>query len=536
MQAVREVAFPDLRAHLLVPGVVPAVAIEQSRQAVESWVANQVTPSQPKHEHFWKAVADWRADRAIGDLRPDWHTRAMETRRTAGTLWRIAEEPFAVTDSLVEDTWNQWPDFAAAKTRALLDMVDDYLGPDRLARAIDRFVAAHDGRPATPGDLFASLPGDWSKVMDGWLAQPHLPMVRSKLEPDGSLDLSQEAFKLYPDSKGTYDQRWIIPVAIRYEDSQGVKTHRVMLCEPQARVELPAVGQVKWAYPNAGGKGVYRTDTQLCEQDFDKLENEEQFALTANQWRLVRHGEAKVGTFLDLALKLSRQADDSTLGFLNTESDYLGRCRVRPADREAFQAFARTLLRPGLERLEAAGPALHRPHLAEQTTRLLARNGDRAALESVKPGPFKAVLEGKAEELISELETRPGKDRARELLVDLSNNGDPGVARRLVKVLAESDEDTTGMALWGLVHGVSEPNREAFMDCLNQKWKELPAFESWLQVASTWPTRDQLRGLAIRKNDPQTAEFLEKNVFRGEARYMESVSDDLGAWLRQNGF
>ncbi|MGE0494549.1 MAG: ERAP1-like C-terminal domain-containing protein [Vulcanimicrobiota bacterium] len=531
LQADLAKEFPDLRATLLKPGVAPTVAIEQARQAVESWVSNQVVPADPKHQHFWKGVAQWRATRAIDDLRPDWHTRAMENRQTAGTLWDIAEDPFTVTDSLVEDKWNLWPEFAEKKTCVLLDMVDNYLGADQVARAIDKFVAAQEGHSATPGDLFASLPGDWSKVMDGWLAQPHLPMVRSKLEPDGSLALSQEAFKLYPDSDGSYDQSWTIPVAIRYEDSQGLKTHRVMLSEPQARIELPAVGQVKWAYPNAGGKGVYRTDTQLCDQDFDKLENDERFAITANQWRLVRHGEVKVGTFLDLAVKMSKQADDSTLGLLNTEIDYLGRCRVNPQDREAFQALARTLLRPGLERLEAAGPALHRPRLAEQTTDLLALNGDQQALEQVKPGPFKAVLEGKAEALIGELETHPDKDRARELVVNLSNTAEPEVARRLVRVLADCPEDTAANAVWGLAFGVSEPNREAFMESLSQNWRELPAFESWLRVAAGWPARGHLRELAQAKNDAQALEFLDQEVFRNEIRYMDPVAGDLGAWL-----
>ncbi|MCA9791071.1 MAG: hypothetical protein KC910_04720 [Candidatus Eremiobacteraeota bacterium] len=532
LQAVARAAFPDLRGILLGPGLAPRAAIEKSREMVEAWIANQAPPADPKLEHFWKGVAAWRAGRAIDDLRPDWQTRALENRHTAGTLWDVAEDPFAVTDSLIEDKWNLWPDFAEKKTGVLLDMVDNYLGGDQLARAIDKFVAARDGRPAKPADLFASLPGDWSKAMDGWLTQPHLPMVRSKLEPDGSLALSQSAFKLYPDSKGNYDQQWTIPVVIRYEDSQGLKTHRVMLSEPKAKVALPAVGKIQWAYPNAGGKGVYRTDTQLSEQDFDKLDKDERFAVTANQWRLVRHGEAKVGSFLDLALKMSGQADDSTLALLNTEMDYLGRCRVRPEDRQAFQALARTLLRPGLERLEAAGPAPHRPQLAEQTRDLLALNGDTQALEKVKPGPFRAVLEGKAEPLISELEGHPDKDRARELVVNLSNNNDPRVAERLMAALAASDDDTAASAVWGLAFGVSEPNRQAFMDCLNQNWKELPAFESWLRVAAGWPARESLRGLAQQKNDSQTLELLEHDVLRGELRYMDSVAGDLGSWLR----
>lgn len=531
LAATPQVEFPDLRGTLFKPGAAPQSAIDEARQTVQAWMANQAPAADPKHEHFWQGVAAWRAGRAIDDLRPDWHTRALENRTTAGTLWDIAEDPFAVTDSLVEDKWGLWGGFAQRKTAALLDMVDNYLGGNRLAQAIDKFMAAQDGRPAEPEQLFAQLPGDWSKVMQGWLEQPHLPMVRSKLRPDGQLELRQQAFQLYPDSKGSYDQQWSIPVVVRFEDSQGVKTHRVMLSEPEARVSLPAVGEVKWAYPNAGGKGVYRTDTQLAEQDFDQLDHDERFALTANQWRLVRHGEVKVGTFLDLALKLSRQADDSTLALLNTEMDYLGRCRVYPEHRQAFQRLARTLLRPGLERLEAAGSAPHRPNLIRQTRSLLALNGDRPSLAKLEAGPYQAVLEGKAEALVQELESNPGQERARELVVNLSNTPEPAVAERVIKALASADDETAAEALWGLAFGVSEPIRQAFTDCLRENWKELPAFETWLRVGAGWPLRESLRPLAQAKNDPETLAFLEQDVFQGELRYMDPVAGDLGAWL-----
>jgi hypothetical protein len=101
----------------------------------------------------------------------------------------------------------------------------------------------------------------------------------------------------------------------RFEDDQGVKEHRFIFSGAEHDEPLPAVGAVRWCYPNDEEIGFYRLQpapslrTKLLGAGLSKLSAVEQMGLLEDQWALVRNASGTIGEFIDVLTAISRPAD-----------------------------------------------------------------------------------------------------------------------------------------------------------------------------------------------------------------------------------
>jgi aminopeptidase N len=148
---------------------------------------------------------------------------------------------------------------------------------------------------------------------------------------------------------------------IRYEDSQGVHTHHVLLDQDQASVALPAQGAVAWVYGNGMESGFYRVTHEpelhaaLLASGWTRLDAAERVGLLNHAWAAAESGEAPIEAFMDVLPACrgdgTRVLVEALAGYLDTLAERV----VARADRPAFARAARDVVAPTWKRLEWAG-------------------------------------------------------------------------------------------------------------------------------------------------------------------------------------
>ncbi len=209
-----------------------------------------------------------------------------------------------------------------------------------------------------------------STLMKSWVNVAGFPVLSATVVDDArgrsSLQLTQRRF--FSDAaraKEDNDQLWNVPVIARFEDDEGVKEHRFIMSD-RARIErLPAVGAVKWCYPNANEVGFYRVRPDftmrkaLLEHGLPRLTAVERMGLLEDQWSLVRNGTGKIEAFLDVLQAMASGdtpaiADHNVLRVLADRLSALEQMvddSHNPAALEGFRGWIRRLLAPSLSAL-----------------------------------------------------------------------------------------------------------------------------------------------------------------------------------------
>ena len=408
------------------------VAIVIAHENCHQWFGNLVSPDWWDDLWLNEAFATWHSTKLVDQWKPEWNVwddfivqdraAGMKADALASThpIYTEVKNPHEATQNFDVITYR--------KGASILRMVEGYLGEDTFRDGLRSYMKEHAESNATTDDLWKSLdkaaPGSRaSDIMKSWVGQEGFPLVRTNLEGN-TLSVSQERYFADANSWGSSDQTWMIPMVIRYEDSEGVKTHRALISDKDGKVELPVKGQLKWAYPNAQVTGFYRTEMsgnnleQLLNNGLDDLSAAEKVNLLADQWEMARAGQAEMGTFLN-ALQ-SMAADPSRL-VVNAVCDYVTALngQVDKADRESFAQFANGIMEPHMQR-----------YLGPQTL-----SGDELETKARVLGLMAGVC--KNETAIAHL-----KDVAAQERTD-SGSVDPAMASVAVSTVAAQGDQTT---------------------------------------------------------------------------------------------
>jgi hypothetical protein len=549
--------------------------LAEIKASVATWMAENAPAADQREVVLWQGLAQWRAGVALDTAKPEWQGLHQNKIQSARNMWDLADEVHAVRDPKAQE--GEFSSYRierlAGKSRFLMAMLAAQVGQDTLAQAFDAFIAQRGGLATSATDLLAALPAingrPAADLLMGWLDQPHFPKLGSALVQDGrdaKLKVSQESWKLYPDTKGEFDQSWSIPLTVKFQDDEGVKTLQAVIDPETSSVSLPSKGKVRWFYPNGGGAGMLRTS--MTEQDQEALKNEgfqhlssaEKFALVANQWRLVRHGEVNVGSFLDLAVMAAKDADDDMLALLCTEARYLGSYRTTPEDKADFEKLTHQLLRPGLDRIgerKVAGEPPYRQQLRQTVLSLLATSKEPKATAMVATDLARYRAGQPVDSISNDLDARNWGCKIAdptviaEALTDLRDgvgNGmsgsdifdkatvalrspDPLVRGQVMTLLTKVSADQ-GTGLWA-IGTAGRQERETAFAYLEQNWSKLELKEDWIRALHSTTDRERLHGFLQSHADPATWTHYQQNIRQGEGRYMTSVAPDLTNWLRE---
>jgi len=246
------------------------------------------------------------------------------------------------------------------KGASVLRMLEQYLGPDVFRAGVRGYLREHAYANADTADLWAALGNaahtPINAMMDGWILKPGFPLVSARRD-GGDLVLTQQRFTYRPDPpsfvtpSGSRDQRWQIPIQVRFGTPSGERVVRLVLDGAEARVSVPAGSD--YALVNEGGHGFYRVRyvadllDSLLRRLPDGLMPIERFNLVSDAWATVLAGLTPVTEHLDLTARFKAERDRNVWTSLLVALAALNRV-ITPADRPGLEGFTRRLVAPAV--------------------------------------------------------------------------------------------------------------------------------------------------------------------------------------------
>jgi puromycin-sensitive aminopeptidase len=503
-------------ALLLDPATAPLsvqkrVAEVVTHELAHQWFGNWVT--MVWWDDLWlnEAFATWMAYKIVDAWKPDWRVWLDFDAGKAAALHLDAlrsTHPIRGEVRNASEAGESFDLITYEKGGAVLRMIEGFLGEEAFREGMRQYMRKHARSNAVADDLWTALANASSQpvleLANAWIGQSGYPLVTVAV--DGrTVTLSQRRFYSEPGVRS--EERWPVPMVLRYSDGGTVREQRVLLREAQTKVTLEGSGEVKWLCANAGSTGFYRVayDAQALERlsaNLQTLAPSERISLLADQWSLVRSGEGSVASFLELAGRFGNEEDDAVLEELVGRLSYVESRLVEGEEQERFRRWVEELLGPGLKKLgwdsapgesdrvklrravlvRAVGNVARSPEaLAEarpRVERLLA--GEKNALE---PNLLDAAVGMVArsgdralyEKLLEKMLVEPDPATQRRYLMALTSFEDPALAEAAQQLfftdkVKMQDAASFVMGLMG-----NRTGRDAWWAEMQKRWKDVLA-------------------------------------------------------------
>ena len=577
----REVAL------LLDPATAPLsvqkrVAEVVTHELAHQWFGNWVT--MVWWDDLWlnEAFATWMAFKIVDQWRPEWRMWLDFDAHRASALHLDALKSTHPIHGEVRNAAEAGESFDAItyeKGGAVLRMIEGFLGEGPFREGIRQYMRKHARANAVKEDLWNAL-GEAAQqpveeLATAWVGQSGFPMVSARL--DGrTLLLSQRRFYSEPGVQS--GEKWPVPMVLRYEDGSGVREQRVLLRDAQASVQLEGSGDVKWLTANAGSTGFYRVayDMPALEKlaaNVKALAPSERISLLADQWALVRSGQASIADLLDLAGRFGDEEDDSVLDELVGRLGYVESRLVDGEDQERFRRWVGRLLAPGLKRMgwqaaagesdrvklrraalvRAVGGLARSPEALAEARPRVARmlEGDRDALEPNLLDVAVAMVAraGDAalfDTFLQRIPKEPDPATQRRYLMALTGFEDPALAERAQALYFSDTVKTQDLAsfMTGLL--ANRTGHETWWAQMQKRWKDmthragsapmlLRRIVEALGLLRTREHLEQVKALLQANPVPEaqqaTAQTLER--LSQDVALRERCAPEVSAWLKK---
>src|SRR5438477_256057 len=237
-------------------------------------------------------------------------------------------------------------DITYKKGQSFLRMLESFLGEDVFRDGIRRYIAAHKYSNTTTADLWNALSDASNKsvgeIAAGWTEQAGFPVVNVKLEADGKV--RQERFTV--NFENAPPLLWQIPLT--YSVVGGTPATLLMTDKTATLKNIPADRALKL---NVNGAGNYRVEYdepswELLLKALPKLGVEDRVNLMSDAWALVQAARAPASLYFGLVEKLPDSTDLAEREQIINVLGFVNGLLVGSSERERFQRYARSLLRP----------------------------------------------------------------------------------------------------------------------------------------------------------------------------------------------
>jgi alanyl aminopeptidase len=299
-----------------------ALADFLAHEIAHHWFGDLVTASWWDELWLNEAFASWAGPHAVDRWKPEWNLdvhrvldRADAVDLDALASARQVRQPILTKD----DIGNAFDDITYEKGRAVLEMFQAWLGPETFWRGVRRYLERHRDGVATSRDLLADLSAqagrDVAPAFSSFLDQPGVPVVSVELvcPAGGQPRVTLEQSRYLPvGSSGRRDQRWQLPVCLRYGDDQ--ESHRRCLFLDRPRLEAvldDAARCPSWILGNDRMTGYYVANSPLPASAAllapqGSLTLAERVGVLRDLEALVDSGQRQAGQVLDLLPELVR--------------------------------------------------------------------------------------------------------------------------------------------------------------------------------------------------------------------------------------
>ena len=314
-------------------------------------------------DNLWlnEGFASWMGSKCTAHFNPQWEVwLARELPRDPTRRIGIAKEaamegdarstthPIQQRVATEAEANSAFDDITYKKGQSFLRMLESFLGEDVFRDGIRQYIAAHKYSNTTTADLWNALSDASNKsvgeIAAGWTEQPGFPVVTVKREADGKVRLTQERFTV--NFKNAPPLLWQIPLTYSVV---GETPATLLMTDKTAALEnIPADRALKL---NLNGAGNYRVEYddrswELLLKALPKLGVEDRVNLMSDAWALVQAGRAPVSLYFGLVEKLPASTDLAEREQIINVLDFVNGLLVGSSERERFQRYARSLLRP----------------------------------------------------------------------------------------------------------------------------------------------------------------------------------------------
>src|SRR4029453_7186038 len=239
-------------------------------------------------------------------------------------------------------------DITYKKGQSFLRMLESFLGEDVFREGIRRYMAAHMYSNTTTSDLWNALSEISGKpiaeIAAGWTERPGFPIVRVKREQGGNVSLTQERFPV--NFKNAPPLDWKIPLT--YAVVGRTPMALLMAWKSDSIHDVPPDRALKL---NVNGAGNYRVEYdeaswKLLLGALKNLSVEDRVNLLSDTWALVQANRAPIALYFELVEKRPASTELAEREQIIHVLDFINRLLSGSSEREQFQRYARSLLRP----------------------------------------------------------------------------------------------------------------------------------------------------------------------------------------------
>lgn len=357
------------------------IALVVAHELAHMWFGNWVTMRWWDDLWLNEAFAEWFAHKALNAIRPSYmvwsdfqrdKNRALldDAMPTTHPIYKPVKTPAEALEMFDVITYQ--------KGCAVMRQLEAFLGESVFQKGLQAYMKTHAESNAEGDDLWRALSEASGRpvqtLMHSWIQQPGFPKVSLRLESQASstlVKLSQERFFSDPreaeaEAKAETDrQTWAIPLRLRYQDAEGIKSSQVLMDQAEMTLPLEVKGELAWIHGNEAELGFYRVvyegeaaDRQLA--GVPMLSVPEQIGALEDAWALLKAKKLGIEAYWALASSLAKGSEHALLFSWVTEMAAMDRLLADPANEEARAALRRRLhgFLPELEKLgyAARGP------------------------------------------------------------------------------------------------------------------------------------------------------------------------------------
>src|SRR5881409_1739480 len=337
-----------------------------AHEMAHQWFGDLVTMAWWDNLWLNEGFASWMGSKCTVYFNPQWEVwleREMprDPTRRSGIAKEAAMEgdarstthPIQQRVATEAEANSAFDDITYKKGQSFLRMLESFLGEDVFRDGIRRYIAAHKYSNSTTADLWNALSEASKKpvgeIAAGWTEQPGFPLVRVKREAEGKVRLTQERFAL--NFKNAPPLQWKIPLT--YSLVGEAPATLLMTSKIDNLQNIPADRALKL---NVNGAGNYRVEydelsCNLLLVALPKLGVEDRVNLLSDAWALVQPDRASVSLYFRLVEKLPPSTELAEREQIINVLDFINRLFVGSPEREKFQRYAQSLLRPTFETL-----------------------------------------------------------------------------------------------------------------------------------------------------------------------------------------
>ena len=337
-----------------------------AHEMAHQWFGDLVTMAWWDNLWLNEGFASWMGTKCTAHFNPQWEVWLRRnlprdpTRRVGITKEQAMEGDARSTTHPIQqpiateaEANSAFDDITYKKGQWFLRMLESFLGEDVFRDGIRRYIAAHEYSNSTTADLWNALSEASKKpvaeIAAGWTEQPGFPVVKVKREADEKVRLTQERFTV--NFKNAPPLQWKIPLT--YSVIGQAPATLLMTGKTDILQNIPVDRSLKL---NVKGAGNYRVEYDepswsLLLEALPKLSIEDRVNLLSATWALAQADRAPISLFFGLVQKLPASTDIAEREQLVNVLDFINGLLVGNPEREKFQRYARSLLRPTFETL-----------------------------------------------------------------------------------------------------------------------------------------------------------------------------------------